>query len=806
MKAREYTTIRILRGFALMSVILAGLLSIVATTGSSVGDDPPQSFADAGPDANIETGITIMLDGSGSHTPLGPAPGDAFVAYFWEIKSAPPGPEDLPGLASYEINDQNRIVAQLRAREPGEYVAQLRVDYQGQRAYDTVTLTAHEISPPPNSEIGPDLFVKHGTQVTLDGSASEGLEDIWMTSGIGEPLTYQWSITAQPNGTNPTFSANGVVNPNLTVEFNPDDALPNHPAISRYQVRLHTIDDTQKVSDPTNANIYVTAPEGYAYPMPAAGPEQHVLTGTTVSLDGSASYDVDARPLSYDWHFYSRPSGSRASLANANTATPTFMADVEGVYVAQLVVNNGALSSVRGHRHLGDLQSVNVDYAGVDRVVIYAYDELGLPVPDAGPDRIRTYTGTESIPLDGSGSYHTSNLLINYNWKLVHAPEGSGASIDTPFDTAPDSASLLADLEGTYVVGLNPYPFDILFDQTLITLTSNNAPVADAGGDQTVSAGSLVLLDGSASSDPDGDPLQYSWSLVSAPDPWGYVDGVWHDWPSLIDARSATPSFTPLMNGSYVLRLTVSDAQFSSTPDEVIINVAGGTSNTPPLANAGPDQPSATTGVEVILDGSGSSDAESDPLTYQWSFDSRPTGSAAVFSDTTIVNPRFTPDIDGDYVIRLVVNDGLADSVPDTVTVTAGPAGACANPLNLVTSLPFLPGMGEVATIIRIDGDVLSVVAGDMPLVTDAIQATIPDGNNPDQANFDLRTPAWEEFSRSHNNPISDTVSPSFVIRRTADNIYYKIDVEFTGNAGLLEVQIDALTGCRCGNDPANCP
>ena len=78
-----------------------------------------------------------------------------------------------------------------------------------------------------------------------------------------------------------------------------------------------------------------------------------------------------------------------------------------------------------------------------------------------------------------------------------------------------------------------------------------------------------------------------------------------------------------------------------------------------------------TTGDTVQLDGSGSSDPENNTLTYSWTLDSVPAGSSATLSDSTIVNPTFDADMDGDYVATLVVNDGTSDSDPDSVTITA---------------------------------------------------------------------------------------------------------------------------------------
>ena len=56
-------------------------------------------------------------------------------------------------------------------------------------------------------------------------------------------------------------------------------------------------------------------------------------------------------------------------------------------------------------------------------------------------------------------------------------------------------------------------------------------------------------------------------------------------------------------------------------------------------------------------------------LTYQWTFVSKPSGSAAAFADATLATPTFTADLEGSYVIALVVNDGVESSVKDTVQV-----------------------------------------------------------------------------------------------------------------------------------------
>ncbi|MHC4278023.1 MAG: PKD domain-containing protein [Planctomycetota bacterium] len=98
--------------------------------------------------------------------------------------------------------------------------------------------------------------------------------------------------------------------------------------------------------------------------------------------------------------------------------------------------------------------------------------------------------------------------------------------------------------------------------------------------------------------------------------------------------------------------------------------VACGDEHAPPIAIAGGDR-SVATGSTVQLFAGRSWDPHGLNLTYYWTMTSKPAGSFAALDDRTIQDPEFTTDVDGVYVITLVVDNGTETSDFDTVYVYA---------------------------------------------------------------------------------------------------------------------------------------
>jgi hypothetical protein len=394
-------------------------------------------------------------------------------------------------------------------------------------------------------------------------------------------------------------------------------------------------------------------------PVANAGPAQSVTTGTTVTLNGSASSDADGNALTYAWTLPTRPAGSAATLSGANTVNPTFVADVAGTYVASLVVNDGTVNSSPA------------------TVTITATAPSAAPVANAGP--AQSVIVPTTVVLNGSGSTAAPGQTLTYSWTLSSRPAGSTAVLTGSTTVQP---TFTADVAGTYVATLVVNNGSVNSAPSTVTITGstgNAPPVANAGPAQNVTIPATVTLDGTGSFDPNGSALGYTWTFQSRPT---------GSTATLNAPNTANPTFSPDLPGEYVVRLVVNDGSLNSSPATVLITASS--DNSVPIANAGPAQ-QVSVGATVTLDGSASTDADGDTLTYSWTLTSRPSGSTATLTNPTSVGPTFVPDVGGTYVASLVVNDGTFSSLPSTVSITAL--------ASTTTGVPYVARNGMTVTL-----------------------------------------------------------------------------------------------------------
>lgn len=241
----------------------------------------------------------------------------------------------------------------------------------------------------------------------------------------------------------------------------------------------------------------------------------------------------------------------------------------------------------------------------------------------------------------------------------------------------------------------------------------NQSPVAVAGNDLSIINGEQSPLDGSESSDPDGDPLSYEWELISTPK---------QSKASIIPFDSVKSVFTPDLPGHYLLTLRVSD-NIANDADTLLITVTQ--PNGAPTANAGNDG-KANVGATYQLGGSGT-DPDQDPLTYSWALSSKPAGSTSTIQNPTNANATFLLDKPGNYTATLTVSDGTTSDTDD-VTITT----------NSVNITSINPTSGQHGITVKIAGTNFSNVIGENVVQFNGMNAVVTSAS---YTNLDVTVP-----------------------------------------------------------------
>ena len=377
------------------------------------------------------------------------------------------------------------------------------------------------------------------------------------------------------------------------------------------------------------------------------------VTSKVVTLDGTGSTDPELNyPLTYAWTL-TKPTGSAAVLSSATALKPTFTADIEGKYIAKLTVKDtGGLAS--------EVES---------EVIIVASITNSKPVANAGVEQFVVFGPTSTVTLDGTYSTDADNNQLTYEWTFLDKPTNSAAVLSpattTGISTSP-RPTFKADVAGKYQVQLIVNDgIDKSAPRAVIVTAgaANVQPVANPGDDKNVSVNTLVSLDGTPSTDGNFDTLTYKWN-------WIYHASLAP--PTLSSDTSPKPTFTPTVAGLYVLTLVVTDdkkqTNSSSNPEPIAVTVSA--TNSAPVANAGVDR-TVTSNATVTLSGSYTDANVTDTITYKWYLKSRPALSTATLTvpSATPDKPTFTPDVVGNYVLVLIVNDGKVDSEPAIVVI-----------------------------------------------------------------------------------------------------------------------------------------
>jgi large repetitive protein len=500
---------------------------------------PPVAVPSATP-ASAFQGDTVTLDGSGSNDPNNDS-----LTYTWEQINAPPAP-----VVTLTPSGSN---ASFTAPPVSAMQGSITLDFQltvfdGQLS-DTkpISVNVSHVNQAPVADAGDDQpGVPELSNTCLDGSGS------YDPDGDTDSLTYAWTQMDGPAVTldNPSSSGPCFDTPNVG------------PGGADLVFQL-TVTDSHGLSNSDTGLVHVN----YVNHAPTAnaGDDQGVNEGETMHLSGSGS-DPDGNTLTFTW---SQLGGPAVSLNDQHDPYATFTAPqvpcAGGVVVMRLTVDD--------------------TYGGVttDDVQITVANVNNLPTADAGMNQ-QVQEGN-LVSLHGSGADDDGEALT-FQWNQVNGPSvtltpasGQDASFIAPSVGSGDPNAFV-ELQFTLTVMDTCGGSTTTLPMTVHVANIPHAPVAVATGNPLSAneGGTTVQLDGSMSSDPDLDPLTYTWAQISGPAvTLLYSPG---------DTAHVMPSFaTPWVSANAPLKfkLTVSDPWGGTSDAYVCVNVIN--SHTPPDAS-----------------------------------------------------------------------------------------------------------------------------------------------------------------------------------------------------------------------------
>lgn len=280
------------------------------------------------------------------------------------------------------------------------------------------------------------------------------------------------------------------------------------------------------------------------------------------------------------------------------------------------------------------------------------------PIANAGADR--TVSIEELVELDGSLSSDPDGDRLSYEWTLVSQPEGAAPVFADAYLVHP---IFIAYEKGDYWFSLRVFDGKDWSEPDQVQVKAEASAFEPTAKitvtPETPKKGEPVYVSGKTSTDPNNDPLNYYWDVVLSPHSLN------------ITPFSQNFFFSPEATSGALYRfaLRVDDARFASDYAYADIRIA----NTPPVVNAGADvqlngsEPPYYAGLNA-----NASDADGDSLTYEWIVLRSVTGSNPRLSNPNILDPLFTTDREGFYVLRFRAFDGISWSIPDYITLCKG--------------------------------------------------------------------------------------------------------------------------------------
>ena len=479
-----------------------------------------------------------------------------------------------------------------------------------------------------------------GAAVQLPGAIT--LQPVTVTYIIGVTSSHTVTAKVQDGSLNPvagatvTFSVN--TGPNAG---NTGTAVTNAQGLASFTYNSSGTVGTDNITASYNDNGTIrTSPTVQAIwqpppnvpPTPVPGGPYSTPEGSSVTLDASGSSDPDGDALTFGWEL--------------DLQVPYDYDEAFGPTLSFFGADGPATHSV-GFKVCDTHNACSTAFFPVTVINV-------APTTSAGADQTVNRNATVFLSGTFTDPAGAADNPYAWSWDLDGngAPDASGAAAYGATVTA--STSFAA--AGTYTLTFRVTDKDGgSHSDTVVITVLNRPPVAVAGGPYSTPEGSSASLDGSASSDPDGDALTYAWDLDN--------DGAYDD------ALGATTSFFGADGPAvHTVGLRVCDgdnACGTATTTVTVINVA-------PTANAGADQ-TVYRNAAVSLSGTFTDPAGAADDLYAWSWDLDGDGTPDASGTTaygSTVSALTSFAASGTYTLTFRVTDKDGGSHSDTVVIT----------------------------------------------------------------------------------------------------------------------------------------
>ncbi|HET7293056.1 MAG TPA: Calx-beta domain-containing protein, partial [Vicinamibacteria bacterium] len=699
------------------------------------GNAAPQ--VDAGPDQAIMSPLdSVILAASVTDDGV---PEGAVINASWGLVSGP---------ATVSFSDPASLTTTAQFSQPGSYVLRLTATDTELVGQDDVLILVYPPNQAPVVSAGPDVTTDLGTFPLLDGSVSDdGLPP-------GSSPVVAWSVDSGPgpvhfaNSAAPKTTASFEVSGTHVLRLTASDGLASASSTVTVTVR-----EAKLIPYASGEYRYQIVP----YRSEGGGFEQPGFDDSAFSIGvapfGKDNNNCQTRPNTV-WPIINdllvRKSFTLTSTASDLTVGVSIDNDVR-VFVNGVDISNGFRATGGcGFRDKIVLRAPSaILVQGENLLAVHARDHGGSsdldvevrtarvapgnqpPVVDAGPDRTAVWPTTITL----TGAIHDDGLpsgRLNASWGQVE----DGAPQVSFIDPDGATASFYFPEPGRYTLRLtaNDSELEGQDDVVIDVEAPNQAPVVSAGPDLTVSLPNAAALNGSASDDglPQGSALQATWTKLSGPGSVAFGS------PAL---PATTATFT--VAGTYVLRLTATDGEQTTSDDAtIVVKVAV---NQAPIVSAGPDltvpvSAGATLAGNVTDDGLPAGKI----VTALWSKVSGP-GSVR-FADISQPSTTTTFGAAGVYVLRLTANDS-ALTTRDDVTIQVTGAG------------------GNRAPVVDAGPD----QATTLPANTLSLDATVSDDGLPSGATL---TAAWSVVSAPGPVTFTDPAAVDTTVSVSAPGTY----------------------------------